>query len=109
MLKLLYKPVAIVAGIIGGLLSGLIFKRVWKVVGRGTDPPAPLDSERGWGEILLAAGLQRTIYALVKTAVDRGAAEWTRKKTGIWPDGTPQQPGRSPDQSQAKANGQTAK
>jgi hypothetical protein len=47
MLKLLYKPVAIVAGIIGGLLSGLIFKRVWKVSGRGTDPPAPLDSERG--------------------------------------------------------------
>ena len=61
MLKLLYKPVAIVAGIIGGLLSGLIFKRVWKVAGRGTDPPAPLDSERGWGEILLAAGLHGTI------------------------------------------------
>ena len=34
MLKLLYKPVAIVAGIVGGLLSGLIFKRVWKIVGR---------------------------------------------------------------------------
>ena len=27
MLKLLYKPVAIVAGIVGGLLSGLIFKQ----------------------------------------------------------------------------------
>ena len=109
MLKLLYKPVAIVAGIIGGLLAGLIFKRVWKVAGRGTDPPAPLDSERGWGEILLAAGLHGTIYALVKTAVDRGAAEWTRKKTGIWPDGTTQQPGRSPDHGQAKADGHTAK
>lgn len=41
MITLLYKPVAIVAGIIGGLLSGLIFNRVWKVVGRGSDPPAP--------------------------------------------------------------------
>ena len=49
MLKLLYKPVAIVAGIVGGLLSGLIFKRVWKIVGRGSDVPAPMDSERGWG------------------------------------------------------------
>jgi hypothetical protein len=28
MLKLLYRPVAIVAGIVGGLLSGLIFNRV---------------------------------------------------------------------------------
>ena len=49
MITLLYKPVAIVAGIIGGLVSGLIFNRVWKVVGRGSDPPAPMDSERGWG------------------------------------------------------------
>ena len=88
MLKLLYKPVAIVAGIVGGLLSGLIFKRIWKIVGRGSDVPAPMDSERSWREILLAAGLHGVIYALVKTAVDRGAAEWTRKKTGIWPAGT---------------------
>ena len=102
MLKLLYKPVAIVAGIVGGLLSGLIFTRVWKVVGRGSDVPAPMDSERGWGEILLAAGLHGAIYALVKTAVDRGAAEWTRKKTGIWPGGTLEQPDKSPDHRQAK-------
>jgi uncharacterized protein DUF4235 len=61
---------------------GLIFKRIWKVVGRGSDAPAPLDSERGWGEVLLASVLQGAIYALVKTAVDRGAAEWTRKQTG---------------------------
>ena len=103
MFKLLYKPVAIVAGIVGGLLSGLIFNRVWKVVGRGSDAPTPMDSERSWGEILLAAGLHGVIYALVKTAVDRGAAEWTRKATGIWPDGTLEQPDKSPDHRQAKA------
>jgi len=61
MLKLLCAPVAIVAGIVGGLLSGLVFNRVWKIVGRGSDPPAPMDSERGWGEILLAAGLHGAI------------------------------------------------
>jgi hypothetical protein len=102
MFKLLYKPVAIVAGIIGGVLSGLIFKQVWKVAGRGSDPPAPLDSERGWGEVLLAAVLQGAIFALVKTAVDRGAAEWTRKKVGIWPDGTLDHPDRSPDHHEAE-------
>jgi hypothetical protein len=47
MLKLLYKPVAIVAGIVGGLLSGLIFKRIWKVVGRGY--PAPPSASYGAG------------------------------------------------------------
>jgi len=103
MFKLLYKPVAIVAGIIGGLLSGLIFKQVWKVAGRGSDPPAPLDSERGWGEVLLAAVLHGAIFALVKTAVDRGAAEWTRRTVGIWPDGTLDHPGRSPDHHEAEA------
>ncbi len=109
MFKLLYKPVAIVAGIVGGLLSGLIFNGVWKVVGRGSDAPTPMDSERGWGEILLAAGLHGVIFALVKTAVDRGAAEWTRKATGIWPDGTLQQPDKSPDHRQPKAAVHAAK
>ncbi len=108
MLKLLYMPVAIVAGIVGGVLSGLIFTRVWKVVGRGSDVPAPMDSERGWGEILLAAGLQGAIYALVKAAVDRGAAEWTRKETGIWPGGTLREPGRSPGHHEAEAAVRTA-
>jgi len=103
MFKLLYKPVAIVAGIIGGLLSGLIFKQVWKVAGRGSDPPAPLDSERGWGEVLLASFLHGAIFALVKTAVDRGAAEWTRKKVGIWPDGTLDHPDKSPSHHEAEA------
>jgi hypothetical protein len=109
MLKLLYKPVAVVAGIVGGVLSGLIFRWVWKIAGRGSEAPAPMDSERGWGEILLAAGLHGAIYALVKTAVDRGAAEWTRKKTGIWPGGTLHQPDRSPDHRQAKAAADAAK
>jgi hypothetical protein len=29
--------------------------------------------------------LQGAIYAVVKAAVDRGAAEGTRKLTGFWP------------------------
>ena len=105
MLKLLYKP--------GGhrgrdrwrlaqradLQKGLEDRRPWV-----PHSPAPMDSERGWGEILLAwRSAHGAIYALVKTAVDRGAAEWTRKATGIWPGGTLQQPDKSPDHSQAKA------
>ena len=42
MLKLLYKPVAIVAGIVGGLLSGLIFK------GSGRSSAADLTRLRRW-------------------------------------------------------------
>ena len=102
MLRLLYKPVAIVAGIVSGLLSGLIFNRVWKIVGRGSDACADGIGARLGGD---PAGRRsaRAIYALVKTAVDRGAAEWTRKKTGIWPGGTLQQPGKSPDLTKRKS------
>ena len=86
MLKLLYKPVAIVAGIVGGLLSGLIFKRAWKIVGRGSQAPAPMDSERGWGEILLAQVCMARIRA-----GQNGCRPWRRrvdaKKTEIWPTG----------------------
>jgi Protein of unknown function (DUF4235) len=94
MIKLLYKPVDLIASMVGGLLAGLIFKTVWKLIGQG-DAPKPTDERRGWGEILLAAMLQGTIFALVKTAADRGAAEGTRRLAGIWPGDEGQQPDES--------------
>ncbi len=90
-IKLLYKQVDLIAGMVGGLLAGLIFKRVWKLIGR-EDAPKPTDERQGWGEILLAAMLKGAIFALVKAAVDRGAAEGTRRLTGIWPGDEGQQP-----------------
>ena len=94
MTKLLYKPVDLIGGMAGGLLAGLIFKRVWKLTGRG-DAPEPTDERRGSGEILLAAILQAAIFALVKAAVDRGAAEGTRRLAGTWPGDEGQQPDES--------------
>ena len=91
MIKLLFKPVDLIAGMVGGLLAGLIFKWVWKLIGRG-DEPKPTDERRSWGDILLAAVLHGAIFALVKAAVDRGAAEGTRRLTGIWPGDGGQQP-----------------
>ena len=49
MIKLLYKLVNVIASMLGGLLAGLIFKRVWKVIGRGDDAPKPTDERPGWG------------------------------------------------------------
>ena len=83
--KMVYKPVDLVADLMGGLLASLIFRRVWSIIEHGDDAPRPTDRERGWREILLAAGLQGTIFALIKAVIDRGAAEGTRKLTGTWP------------------------
>jgi hypothetical protein len=95
MIKLLYKLVNLIASMLGGLLAGLIFKRVWKVIGRGDYVPKPTDERLGWGEILLAATLQGAIFAVVKAAVDRGAAEATRTLIGKWPGDEGQQSDKS--------------
>ena len=95
MIKLLYKPVAMLVSVLGGIIAGAIFKRVWKVTAREDDAPKATDAQRGWREILLAAALQGAIFALVKAAVDRGAATGTRKLTGVWPGDEGKQAGKA--------------
>ncbi|MBV9449299.1 MAG: DUF4235 domain-containing protein [Streptosporangiaceae bacterium] len=91
MIKLLYKPVSILVSVLGGMLAGAIFKKVWKLAGHEDEAPKATDARRGWREVLLAAALQGAIFAVVKAAVDRGAAAGTWKLTGFWPgDGTPE-------------------
>lgn len=85
MIKLLYKPVSVLVSVLGGILAGVICKRVWKVIGGEDEAPKATDKRRGWRELLLAAALQGAIFAVVKAAVDRSAAEGTRKITGVWP------------------------
>jgi hypothetical protein len=85
MIKLLYKPVAITASVLGGIIAGAIFKRVWKLAAGEDDAPKATDARRGWREVLAAAALQGAIYALVKATVDRAAAAGTHKMTGVWP------------------------
>jgi predicted metal-dependent enzyme (double-stranded beta helix superfamily) len=85
MIKLMYKPFGIIAGVLGGVIAGAIFKQVWKAVTHEEDTPDSTDVQKSWGEVLAAATLQGAIFALVKAAVDRGAAEATLKLTGVWP------------------------
>ena len=94
MIKVLYKPVSIVISVLGGILAGAIFKRVWKIAAGEDEAPKATDARWGWREILTAAALQGAIFALVKAAVDRGAAEGMRKLTGVWPG----QDGGQPEQ-----------
>jgi len=93
--KMVYKPVDLVADMIGGLIASLIFRRIWSIIEHGEDAPKPTDRQRGWREILLAAGLYGTIFALIKAVIDRGTAEGTRKLTGTWPGDEGSQPGTS--------------
>jgi hypothetical protein len=85
--RLAYKPFGLLFGVIGGVLAGAIFKRVWASFAGGDSAPSATDPSRGWGEILLAAGMEGALYGLVKAAVDRTGATGYQKMTGRWPDG----------------------
>jgi Protein of unknown function (DUF4235) len=85
MIKLVYKPVSLLASVLGGVLAGVIFKQIWKVAAGEEDAPKATDAERGWREVLIAAAIQGAIFAVVKAAIDRGAAHGTRALTGTWP------------------------
>jgi hypothetical protein len=85
MTKLVYKPVSILVSVVGGLLAGAIFKKIWKLAAGEDEAPKATDASKGWREILTAAALQGAVFALVRAAVDRLAAEGTRSLTGTWP------------------------
>jgi Protein of unknown function (DUF4235) len=84
-IKILYKPVGLVASVLGGVMAGAIFKRIWKLAAGEDEAPKATDAGRGWREILLAAAAQGAIFAVVKATIDRIAAEGTHKLTGTWP------------------------
>jgi hypothetical protein len=94
MIKVLYKPVGMLVSVLGGVLAGAIFKKVWKLAAGEDEAPKATDAQRGWREVLAAAALQGAIFALVKAAVDRGAAEGTRRLTGVWPGDEGKQEGK---------------
>ena len=89
MIKALYKPFAILFGLLGGLIAGKIVQTVWTRVGDENEvPPAPDQREASWKMVLIGAGLQGVIYALVKAAIKRGGAVGVEKATGTWPGKT---------------------
>jgi len=95
MIKLFYKPVSFLVSVLGGIVAGVIFKQVWKLAAGEEEAPSATDVRRGYKEVLIAAALQGAIFALVKAALERGAADGVRKLTGYWP-GQDSEPGKPP-------------
>ncbi|MGP4004492.1 DUF4235 domain-containing protein [Streptomyces sp. 8N706] len=83
--KLLYKPLAMLFGMLGGMIAGALFKKVWKAVAGEEQAPRPTDEDSRWREVVPAAALQGAIAAGVRAVVQRGGATGYRRLTGIWP------------------------
>lgn len=90
-MKLLYKPLGIVLGILAGFLGRKAFDRAWALID-DEEPPKATTEEAGWAKVLTAAALQAAIFAVVRAAVDRAGATWFRDFTGSWPGPKHQEP-----------------
>ena len=44
MIKLLYKPAAMLVSVLGGVVAGAVFRQVWKVAAREDDAPEATES-----------------------------------------------------------------
>jgi hypothetical protein len=84
-MKLLYKPLAVIAGIVAGKAAGKIFGQLWRLLARETDAPLAMEQNRGWIAVVLAATLKGAVFGGVRAFVDRAFATGYFRRTGVWP------------------------
>jgi len=87
-MKFIYKPFAIVIGLIAGQLGRKAFEKVWGMA--ATDEPRDPDDRDGtWVEILISAAVGGAIMKVVQALVRRGGAKGFERATGFWPGDEP--------------------
>lgn len=83
--KIVYQPVGLVGSLAAAGIAGALFKQIWKMIDGEKDAPGALQSEYSVPKVLLAAGLEGMIFAVIKAAIDRAGAVAFNKATGEWP------------------------
>jgi hypothetical protein len=83
-MKLLYKPIGIVLGVVAGLLGKRLFDFAWTKLD-DEEPPEATTQEAPWVKVLSAAALQGMIFKTTRALVDRYGAQGWYYLTGSWP------------------------
>lgn len=87
-MKFIYKPFAIVVGLLAGILSKKVFEQIWGAVA-DEDPRDPDDRDATWVEVLASAAIGGAILKVVQALVRRGGAKGFERATGFWPGDEP--------------------
>jgi hypothetical protein len=82
--KLLYKPFAIVAGIVSARIGRQLFRSVWSAID-GAPPPEPGTGQAGVVKVVGAQALQAGVMAGVAAGVDGAFASAFHHLVGVWP------------------------
>lgn len=86
--RILFAPLSILAGLVAGLLGKKLFELIWN---RIDDEEAPDAShhEVTWPKVLLASSIEGAIFRGTRAATDRGARVAFYRATGRWPGEEP--------------------
>lgn len=84
-MKLLYKPFAILAGMIAARLGRGVFRSLWAKIDNDP-PPKPGTGEASVAKVVGAQALQAGVMAGVAALVDRMFARSFHHLVGAWPE-----------------------
>jgi hypothetical protein len=90
-MKVLYKPFAIIAGIIGAKVGQSVFRSLWAKLDKA-DPPPPTAGNASLGKVVGAAALEAATMAGIQAAINRASAKSFHHLFGVWPEKAKQAP-----------------
>jgi Protein of unknown function (DUF4235) len=82
--KLIYRPIGLIMGILSALVARRIFNFAWTKID-DEDPPKGTTQQAPWVKVLAAAALQGVIFKTTRVVVDRYCAASWNYLTGVWP------------------------
>jgi len=82
--RILYKPFAVLIGVLGGIVGRKAFDFVWTKID-DEEPPGALTRDVAWPRLLGAAALEGMIFRTTRYAVERYGARGWYYLTGNWP------------------------
>jgi hypothetical protein len=85
-MKLLYKPFALIAGVIGVKIGERLFRAAWAKIDEA-DPPEPTRRDAPVGKAVGAAALEAATLAASRAAATRASARSFHYLFGVWPGG----------------------
>jgi hypothetical protein len=84
MIKLLFRPFSILAGLLAGLTSRRTFDFLWRRIDR-RPAPRPDEREASPGKLALALLIEGAVFRAVRGLIDHGARRSFLRLTGRWP------------------------
>jgi hypothetical protein len=88
-MRLLYKPISLIVGLLAAKLGRSTFKRLWARID-DSPPPTSGTGEGSMAKLVTGQALQAGVMAGVAAAMDRLFARGFHHTIGIWPKKPPE-------------------